>query len=393
MIPSIFIALAFCQLPPFVEYQREWDGHANGVYWKSELFVAVPDRPLPDWKLRLGESIVKYSSCLFRSSPPSDGRISSPPIRFPVYGTIGPDLRFSGSAFRFSISRDHAQFYAGIQNLYFPIEDFQLLEMTGLGKELFDLKYNPQREPSNQIIPFMTYSWDQLCPNHREWDLPEVTFRQRLMEAGWAPSQDKTGDMLFVREAYVKMVRWDSLPIDAFRLRLFQVLDERLFISTEPVALHHPNKSLALGKKPAPIPPRDLRSGKLPASFKGRFHAYVVGDLHYLLTAGGRLYKCDPKDKDGLEITEVWSDPAQPLIGIVDCPETKQAFAFGWGNKPGNTDRYWVEFGDKPAATAYKLKSKLKNNREDAFREVSDCVDALKAMKAIKPAPKPDAKK
>jgi len=385
MIPSILIALAFFQLPSFAAYHREWDGHANGLYWKSDVYAAIPERPLPDWKLRLGKPVVQYDSTLFRSSPTSEER-SSPPFKYSGYGVIG-------SEFRFSISGQHAQFFAGTQGHYFPIEDFQLLENTGLGQELFDLKYNPQREPSSQSIPFMTYSWDQLCPNHREWDLPEVTFRQRLMEAGWAPSQDKTGDMLFVREAYVKMVRWDSLPINAFRLRLFQVLDEKLFISTEPVALHAPKQSLALGKKPAPIPERDLKSGKLPASFKGRFHAYVVGDLHYLLTAGGRLYKCDPKDKDGLEITEVWSDPAHPIIGIVDCPETKQAFAFGWGSKPGNTDRYWIEFGDKPAATAYKLKSKLKNNREDAFREVSDCVDALKAMKAIKPAPKPDAKK
>jgi len=58
-----------------------------------------------------------------------------------------------------------------------------------------------------------------------------------------------------------------------------------------------------------------------------------------------------------------------------------------------NTDRYWIEFGDKPAATAYKLKSKPKNNREDAFREVSDCAEALIAMKAIKPACNPEPKK
>ena len=36
----------------------------------------------------------------------------------------------------------------------------------------------------------------------------------------------------------------------------------------------------------------------------------------------------------------------------------------------------------------YELKAKLKNDREDAFREVNDCVRALKAAKALKPVPK-----
>ena len=101
----------------------------------------------------------------------------------------------------------------------------------------------------------------------------------------------------------------------------------------EPVPYAFPKSPSTV--KPAPIPERNLQIGKLPASFKGRFHAYVVGDLHFLLTAGGRLYKCAPNGKDGLEITEVWSDPARPIIGVVDCPETKQAFAFGWAASPG----------------------------------------------------------
>lgn len=381
MIPSILIVVGLCQLPPFADYHREWDGRANGVYWKEDVFVALPARPLPDCKLRFGKSPVKYGSNLFRNGPNSEEQSASAPIRH-SYG-------FEGLDFRFSISGEYAQFYSGTQGLHVPIEDLQRLENTGLGRELFELKYNPRRESFSQFIPFLTDSFRVLCPEHREWDLPEATFRQRLMEDGWAPTRDTTGDMLHVRYAYADMARWDSLPIDAFRLRLFQVLDGRLLVSTEPVALRFPEESLALGKKPAPIPPRELRSGKLPASFKGRFHAYVVGDLHYLLTAGGRLYKSAPKGKDGLEITEVWSDPARPLIGVVDVPETKQAFAFGWGSKPGNTDRYWIEFGDKPVETVYKLRVKLRNDREDAFREVSDCVGALKAMKAIKPVPKP----
>ena len=383
MINPILIAVLFCHLPPFADYRREWDGHANGVYWKNDVFVALPKRPLPKWKLRFGKSPVKYASDLFRTSPYCDERPFSSPIKYSVYGVIGAD-------FRFSISGGFAQFYAGSQNLYFPIEDFPLLEITGLGKELFDLKYNPQRESSSQSIPFLSDTEPLLTPGHREWDLPQAEWRRRLMEDGWSPTRDTSRDMGHIRREYADRVRCDTLPIDAFRLRLFQVLDGRLLISTEPVPLRFPKESLALGKKPAPIPERDLKSGKLPAGFKGRFHAYAVGDRHYLLTAGGKLYKCAAKGEDGLEVTEVWSDPARPLIGVVDCPDTKQAFAFGWGSKPGDTGRYWVEFGDKPAPTAYILRAKLKGDREDAFREVNGCVAALQAMKAVRPALKPE---
>ena len=388
MINPILIAVLFCNLPPFADYRREWDGHANGLYWKSEVFTALPHRPLPKYKLLADrelklKSIYRYNDELYRGGSRSNAQSPHRPMLCcePDVGT--PDLRFS-------VSGGCGQFSARTQGLYFPIEDLPLLEDTGLGKELFDIKYNPKRESSNQRIPFMFDTGPLLTPEHREWDLPQAEWRRRLMEDGWSPTRDTSGDMGHIRHEYVDMVRCDTLPINAFRLRLFQVLDGKLLISTEPVPLRFPQASLALGKKPAPIPERDLKSGKLPASFKGRFHAYAVGDLHYLLTAGGKLYKCVPAGKDGLEIIEVWSDPTRPLIGVVDCPDTKQAFAFGWGSKPGNTGRYWIEFGDKPMQTAYILKAKLKNDREDAFREVNECVNALQAMKAIKPAPKPE---
>ena len=182
------------------------------------------------------------------------------------------------------------------------------------------------------------------------------------------------------------------LPIDGATLRFLHAIDGRLNIIVEPVPYMKPKEPLVPGKNPA-IPERNLKAGGLPESFKGRFHAYVVGDLHYLLTASGRLYRCAAKGESGLEIREVWSDPARPLIGVVDAPDTKQAFAFGWGSKPGGTDRYWIEFGDKPVETVYRLGSKLKGDREDAFREVNECVRALAAAKAFKPITKPEPKK
>ena len=373
MLYPLFLLIAGLHtIPPLADYHREWNGYANGLYWKSDVYTAIPYWQLENLKM-------KYIATVYRSQSPRFDKSFAHAI-----ACANPDLYALGM--RFAISGEYGQF-GGRSSYCFPLADLPLLEDTGLGRELFDLKYNPKREPSNQCGPFKTDGRDLIFPKHRPWDLPEDTMHQRLLDYGrifWVDKHTQTVDL---KTAYMNLVQFDTLPIDALTLRLFAVLDGRLSVSVEAVPYQWPEHSIAIGRKPPPIPDRNLKTGNLPASFLGRFQAYAVGDIYYLLTAGGKLYKCGFKGKDGLDISEIWSDPAHPLIGVVDVPETKQVFGFGWGTKPKNNDRYWIEFVEKPAPTAYNFKQKLRNDREDAFREVTDCVRALKAMKAIKPIP------
>ncbi len=379
---AAFLAIACASGLPFITgYHREWDGHVNGLYWKSDTFASIPHRQLDNLTMKYGDEVYR-SGIRHADSARERGVLFARPegywekVRFAIAGEIG-------------------QFSGGSWIATFPVTDLPLLESTDWGHELFDLKFNPKHAyVSSQYTPFKADTSELFFPKHRPWDISKEDLRIRLLDQGLVFEPDiRPVDLFDLKFVFLATVVYDILPIDAKSLRFFHAIDGRMDISVEAVPYSSPGESLILGKKPPPIPERNLKSGKLPASFKGRFHAYVVGDLHYLLTAGGRLYKCAPKGKDGLEITEVWSDPARPIIGIVDVPETKQAFAFGWGSKPKNTDRYWIEFGDKPVETVYELKAKLKNDREDAFREVNDCVRALKAAKALKPVPKPEPKK
>ncbi len=294
---------------------------------------------------------------------------------------------------RFAIVGEHCAVVEHQYHYYFATDDLPRLEPSGFGLENFNAKYNPERSATNQLVPFISGSEKLFFPDHRGADISDEQLLVKFPDEEDIDPANPQFHLRGLKQLYAIFATYDVHPLNASDLLLFHAYDGILWITVEPVPKMHAASFRKPGEKAPPVPARNTKSGKLPASFKGQFNAYVVGDLHFLLTASGRLYKCAAKGKFGLEITEVWSDPARPLIGVVDCPETKQAFAFGWGSKPKNTDRYWIEFGDKPVETVYALQGKLKNDREDAFREVNECVSALKAAKALKPVPKPVPKK
>ncbi len=371
MSPIFLILAAGMTFPPLTEYSRLWHGRVNGVYWQQDVYAALPDEPFVGREPKYGQSWSRLGNVLYRGASRDGSRANLSPI---VCGwTNSGSSRLRLSIFNDSALLDHSQ--------YFPIAFLPLMEPTGLGNALFKAKY-PEYAKQDHMWPIVHYIFPikLYFPEDRPWPALEPAVRLRVQEDPRYFYWEKDEYIGMVIDAYMSIVRFDMLPIDDKSLLLFSALDDTLSVSVEPV----PGRD----KPPKFVPPRALRTGKLPAGFRNHFHAYRVGDHYYLVTASGVLYKCALEGKAGLKITEVWSDPARPLIGIVDCPETKQAFAFGWGSKPGNTDRYWIEFGDKPQPTAYKLAHKLAKKREDAWWEVAGCVDALKAMKAVKPVPK-----
>ena len=239
MYPAFLLAAALTTIPPFAEYNREWDGYANGLYWKSDVYTAIPYRQLSNLRTVYGDTLYRSGIREKVSSPPKAIICATPYV--------------VDKTFRFALSGEYGQL-GGRSSYYFPLADLPLLESTGLGRELFDLKYNPKREPSNQSGPFIIDGRELIFPKHRPWDLPEKSMRQRLLDYGrifWVYEHTHSVDL---RTAYMNLVQFDTLPIDALTLRLFSVLDDRLSISVEAVPYSWPEKSLATGGKAPPIP-------------------------------------------------------------------------------------------------------------------------------------------
>jgi hypothetical protein len=327
-------------------------GQPSAALWKDQLFVAVNKCRSPGG--------------LYRGTfTPTEKRVRDPVAH------DNPTRWLSGlPQAQLDIRDDRILLLQGRgEHFIFALADLPLLEDNEFGDRLCELR--GYRDQAGFVDAFASDGLRLLFPDHRNADVPDP------------PRPLGFGDG---KTEYVNRVRYALQIAGPKSVRLFHAHNDKLFVSVEPDYLNNwymDGKGRVAKNLPKP-PDRQLRTGRLPADFTETFAVYTVGGRAYLVTTNGKVYMSVPKGKNEVEVTKVWDDAKQKIVGVVQDSANDAVYGWGFVTDSAASERFYMKFDPKPVAVAYKRTVPLWDDRSDAYLESYECARLFRKANAKK---------
>ncbi len=386
---AIFISL----LLPFLVNPKTWDGQVFSVLHHDRIFSSFPGFYSVSSNTKHAESIIQTEFVPKFHTPPT--------LSLPQHITHTCD---SDSSYgRCKIQIEHSRFLTSKERgLLFPtiaLQDLQCFQLGQWGYEMLKLrtieKYGEEAPP--EALCRGAKSYDLFFPKHRKPDVEAPNLPLKELDSSVQPidlsglpggyefpSEDTPKKTLErQRDSYVRRAKYDVCIFDQQSFQLFHSHEGTLYVSVEPFqksALHKTDS------RPIVNPPdRQLRTGKLPEGFKGKFTAFRLKDVGFLLTPDGRLASVVPNGNEGLTITPIWTDETRPIVGVVQDASKSIYYAFGYDGKgSASKERFYFPLARKVEAMKYTRQAPYRKDEYDGHLESYACMLAVHEKMAPK---------
>ncbi len=350
-------------------------GEPSATVWGDQLFVAVTTP-------KIQAAFFRGWGVLYRGPfNPKAGRVRSPL----EHGNPHP-WGYPSTQAQLEIRGDRLLLCSGDDGYFiFPLEMVPFQELSAFGAKLRVLRDGPDPEPGPSKVTDRVWAALKNAPYYAKVTEPyKAGYESILFPDHRKPdvelSRNKQGDDdKPTAEMYFAALRYSVQIAGPKSVRLFHAYKDKLFVSVEPDYINWYLDDKGKPLKNAPKPPeRQLRTGKLPADFTEHFVVYTAGGKDYFVTDNGKVYLCAPKGKTEVEVSAVWNDPKQAIVGVVQDLANDAVYGWGFVTDSAAPERFYVRLEPKPVAKPYKLTVPLWNERADAYLESYECARAFR---------------